>query len=92
MIGVIEEVVKDHAIDLIVMGTRGVSGMEEFFIELNTEKVIRRVSCPVLAVPSSVKSFNKIVFPTTLKNDQANAFSALLNYRIFLTEKLCFCI
>jgi nucleotide-binding universal stress UspA family protein len=32
MIGVIEEVVKDHAIDLIVMGTRGVSGMEEFFI------------------------------------------------------------
>jgi nucleotide-binding universal stress UspA family protein len=77
MIGVIEEVVKDHAIDLIVMGTRGVSGMEEFFIGSNTEKVIRRVSCPVLAVPSSVKSFNKIVFPTTLKKDQANAFSAL---------------
>jgi nucleotide-binding universal stress UspA family protein len=77
MIGVIEEVVKDHAIDLIVMGTRGVSGMEEFFIGSNTEKVIRRVSCPVLTVPSSVKSFNKIVFPTTLKKDQANAFSAL---------------
>lgn len=77
MMGVIEDVVKDHAIDLIVMGTRGVSGMEEFFIGSNTEKVIRRVSCPVLAVPASVKSFNKIVFPTTLKKDQVNAFSAL---------------
>jgi nucleotide-binding universal stress UspA family protein len=77
MIGVIEEVVKDHAIDLIVMGTRGVSGMEEFFIGSNTEKVIRRVNCPVLAIPAPVTSFERIVFPTTLKNDQIGAFTAL---------------
>ena len=77
MVSVIEEVVKDHAIDLIVMGTRGASGMEEFFIGSNTEKVIRRAPCPVLAVPKAVTSFNKIVFPTTLKEDQKGAFSAL---------------
>lgn len=77
MVSVIEEVVKDHAIDLVVMGTRGASGMEEFFIGSNTEKVIRRAKCPVLAVPKSVNSFNKIVFPTTLKEDQKGAFSAL---------------
>ncbi|MFN8348093.1 MAG: universal stress protein [Spirosomataceae bacterium] len=77
MAGVIEEFVKDHVIDLIVMGTRGVSGMEEFFIGSNTEKVIRRTKCPVLAVPGPVKSFDKIVFPTTLKNDQVGALSTL---------------
>ena len=77
MVGVIEEVVKDHVIDLIVMGTRGTSGMEEFFIGSNTEKIIRRAKCPVLAIPAPVESFGKIVFPTTLKNDQIAAFSAL---------------
>ena len=77
MVSVIEEVVKDHAIDLIVMGTRGASGMEEFFIGSNTEKVIRRAPCPVLALPKAVTSFSKIVFPTTLKEDQKGAFSAL---------------
>jgi nucleotide-binding universal stress UspA family protein len=77
MVSVIEEVVKDHAIDLIVMGTRGTSGMEEFFVGSNTEKVIRRAKCPVLAVPKAVASFHKIVFPTTLKEDQKGAFSAL---------------
>jgi len=77
MVSVIEEVVKDHAIDLIVMGTRGASGMEEFFIGSNTEKVIRRAKCPVLAVPKAVVSFDKIIFPTTLKDDQKVAFSAL---------------
>lgn len=76
MVSVIEDFVKDHAIDLVVMGTRGVSGMEEFIVGSNTEKVIRRVKCPVLAVPNQPGSFNKIVFPTTLKADQIPAFTA----------------
>lgn len=76
MVGVIEDFVKDHAIDLVVMGTRGVSGMEEFIVGSNTEKVIRRVKCPVLAIPNLPSSFNKIVFPTTLKADQIPAFAA----------------
>ena len=50
MVSVIEEVVKDHAIDLIVMGTRGTSGMEEFFVGSNTEKMSM---VPTLALPSS---------------------------------------
>ncbi len=77
MASVIEEVVKDHAIDLIVMGTRGASGLEEFLVGSNTENIIRRAKCPVLAVPIAVKSFSKIVFPTTLKDDQSKAFHTL---------------
>lgn len=75
MVSVIEDFVKDHAIDLVVMGTRGVSGIEEFLVGSNTEKVIRRVKCPVLAVPNLPASFDKIVFPTTLKEDQIPAFT-----------------
>ncbi len=77
LVKVIEKTVKEQRIDLIVMGTRGVSGLEEFFIGSNTEKVIRRVQCPVLTIPSLVKSFKKIVFPTTLGDDQLAAFSTL---------------
>ena len=88
MAGVIEEFVKDHAIDLIVMGTRGISGMEEFFIGSNTEKVIRRTKCPVLAVPGAVTSFDKIVFPTTLKNDQIGALSTLAELQDIFSGKV----
>jgi nucleotide-binding universal stress UspA family protein len=77
LVSVIEKTVNEKGIDLIVMGTKGVSGMEEFLIGSNTEKVIRRVKCPVLTLPSSVKSFKNILFPTTLGDDQLGAFGTL---------------
>ena len=76
MVSVIEDFVKDHGIDLVIMGTRGTSGFEEFIVGSNTEKVIRRVKCPVLAIPNLPSSFDRVVFPTTLKIDQLPAFTA----------------
>ena len=40
-----------HKINLIVMGTHGVSGFERLMLGSATEKVLRKATCPVLAVP-----------------------------------------
>lgn len=47
------EIVKaaeDAAVDLIVMGTHGRSGIKAFFVGSTTERVVERASCHVLAV------------------------------------------
>ena len=58
--------------DLIVMGTKGASGLKEFFVGSNTEKVVRRSPVPVIAVKKYAKasSIKNIVFPNTLGEDQ----------------------
>jgi nucleotide-binding universal stress UspA family protein len=68
----IRDFVKDHDIDLIVMGTSGASGVKEFFIGSNTEKIVRTAGVPVMSVKKYTKqsAIKNIVFPTTLEMDQ----------------------
>lgn len=41
---------------MIVMGTHGLTGLEHFLIGSTTERVVRRASCPVLAIKSFGRS------------------------------------
>lgn len=41
---------KDHAIDLIVMGTHGRTGFNHFIMGSEAEKVVRQAPCPVLTI------------------------------------------
>ena len=52
--------------DLIVMGTKGASGLKEMFIGSNTLEVIQTTKCPVLAIPENavLKTISKIAFST----------------------------
>ncbi|UGU14663.1 universal stress protein [Sinomicrobium kalidii] len=58
--------VEDKDIDLIVMGTKGASGLKEMTVGSNTGDVITKVKCPVLAVPENVafRPPEEIAFPT----------------------------
>lgn len=49
----INSYVEDESIDLIVMGTRGHSGIERYLLGSVTEKVVRTSSVPVLTVRQS---------------------------------------
>ncbi len=64
----VQRFAEDHKIDLIVMGTRGASGLKEYWIGSNTEKVVRYSPVPVLAIRKSfdISKIKNIVFPTTL--------------------------
>jgi nucleotide-binding universal stress UspA family protein len=44
------EVAEDRAVDLIVMGTHGLRGIDHLTLGSVTEKVLRKARCPVLAV------------------------------------------
>jgi len=75
----VKEQIEEKYIDLIVMGTKGASGLSEIILGSNTGDIITQVKCPVLIVPEkAVFSIPKeIAFPTDY-----NIFypSAILNY------------
>ncbi len=62
----IRDFIKDKKIDLVLMGTHGASGVKEFFIGSNTEKIVRTSPVPVISIKKQVKlsSIKNIVFPT----------------------------
>lgn len=56
--------IADRKADLVVMGSKGSSGLEELLIGSNTEKVVRHAKCPVITVkqPVNVDEIKKIIF------------------------------
>ena len=73
------QIITDHKVDLVVMGTAGHSDLEDMIIGSNTEKVVRTAHCPVLTVhgkPAS-KDFKEIVYATSL-NKEEEVFSRIV--------------
>lgn len=62
----IKREVRNREIDLIVMGTKGASGLKKMTVGSNTGDVITKVKCPLLAVPegAAYNSPKEIAFPT----------------------------
>jgi len=66
--------------DLIVMGTHGVSGWKEDFVGSNTEQVVRKVDCPVLAIREEAGDHfnpNKIVFASNFYREVYERFPTI---------------
>ncbi len=65
-IDAVREQIEQKKIDLIVMGTKGASGIAEVIIGSNTGDLITKVKCPVLIVPENAryKKPKEIAFPT----------------------------
>jgi nucleotide-binding universal stress UspA family protein len=66
----IQDYIKEHAIDLVVMGSHGASGVREIFIGSNAEKVVRNAPVPVLVIKEyPERPVSNIVFPNTLDTE-----------------------
>lgn len=72
LLDAVRDTVKDEEIGLVIVGTTGSSGWSEFLIGSNTERIVRWVDCPVIAVPSetSYDSIKKILVPINLREIQ----------------------
>ena len=68
-IGVIGRAIDSSKADLLVMGTHGASGIREYTIGSNTEKIVRNSKIPMIAVRKSVKNIRNIVFPVRPEGD-----------------------
>tara|TARA_R110000868_G_scaffold291085_5_gene551450 strand:- start:835 stop:1662 length:828 start_codon:yes stop_codon:yes gene_type:complete len=60
----VNEIAIKHNADLIVMGSHGISGVKEFVIGSNTERVVRNSNVPVLVVKNELENvdFKNVVF------------------------------
>jgi nucleotide-binding universal stress UspA family protein len=60
----ISDEIKSVNVDLVVMGTSGSSGVDEYLVGSNAERVVRNAICPVITLrePCDVASINEIVF------------------------------
>lgn len=62
------EYIEENSIDLVIMGSHGTSGLREFFVGSNAEKIVRSSTVPVLVVKNQHKGPVKdIIFPNTLQ-------------------------
>lgn len=71
------EVASENNANLIVMGSKGSSGISEFFIGSNTEKVVRHSEIPVLVVKNKLENWDvkKVVFATDFSEEAISSFS-----------------
>jgi nucleotide-binding universal stress UspA family protein len=65
------EYIGSHSVDLVVMGTKGATGMREVFLGSNAEKIVRASGVPVIAIKDEVRprKIKNIVFPNTIDSD-----------------------
>lgn len=86
----IRQFVKENGIDLIVMGTKGAGGLNEYLIGSNTEKIVRKATVPVFAIRKSVDLFTikKIILPSVLRFDQTAFIQKVKDLQAFFSASL----
>jgi nucleotide-binding universal stress UspA family protein len=67
---VVEPYIQTHAIDLIIMGSKGASGLKKILLGSNTVGVINHCSIPVVVVPEHAifKPITHLVYASDLKH------------------------
>lgn len=87
--GIIDESKKQNA-DLIVMGSKGTSGLEEMLVGSNTEKVVRNSEIPVLVIKRDIEKFkvDNIVFASNFKLDHRKSFQDILDFASLFNARL----
>ena len=87
--GIIDES-KKHDVDLIVMGSKGTSGLEEMLVGSNTEKVVRNSEVPVMVVKKDITDFKleNIVFASNFKPENKKVFQKILDFASLFDAQL----
>ena len=76
----IKAIVEDKSIDLVVMGSHGASGKNEFFLGSNTQKVLRQLHSPMLIVKNEMAEikFDQAIFASSFNEHEKIAFRKFL--------------
>lgn len=86
----LNNVASEQNIDLIVMGSHGTSGYNEFFTGSNTEKVVRTSDVPVLVVKQRRPEFKikNMLFACDFRDESISAFKNAKAFAEHLSAKL----
>ncbi|GAB1857109.1 universal stress protein [Flavobacteriaceae bacterium MHTCC 0001] len=72
----VNDVAIEKDADLIVMGSHGSSGLKEYFVGSNTERVVRHADIPVLVVKTALSNihFDVVAFATDFSEEGIAAY------------------
>lgn len=75
---------------LIVMGTKGATGLKELLIGSNTEKIVRNAHCPVLAIHEGIdmNTIKNVVFASDLDGTHGKVLDTFKDYQELFGAKL----
>ncbi len=87
--GIIEESKKQN-VDLIVMGSQGISGFTEMLVGSNTEKVVRNSDVPVLVIKQEIDDLNikNIVFASNFNLKNKKTFPKIVEFAKIFDAKI----
>lgn len=78
----VASMVANENADMIIMGTQGATGAKEIFLGTHTVHVIKKATCPVIAIPADFEfeTPKEILFPTDFEVEYSEEqFTALLD-------------
>lgn len=86
----LNKVAQEQHIDLIVMGSHGTSGFNEFFVGSNTEKVVRTSDIPVLVIkgPNPDFKIKNVLFACSFGDDSVWPYKKALTFAEKFSAKL----
>ncbi len=86
----VNEAIKKHNIDLVLMGSNGASGAKELFIGSNAEKVIRSATGPVLVIknPDEKLNIKHIMFGCDFSKRFLKPFEKAVNFAKLFNAKI----
>ncbi len=87
----IVSVVTDEHVDLVVIGSAGADGLEEFLIGSDAEEVVRHCPCPVLTIKQPTSGnfeVKQILFPSDLAPETNDIVPYLTFFQQFFGARL----
>jgi len=87
---VIAEKIEQENVNLVIMGTKGATGLEEVLIGSNTERVVRHAKCPVITIKKKrdYTKINNIAFASNFEGDQTHLVEELFKLQDIFKAKL----
>ena len=81
---------EEYRAQLILVGTKGKSGIEEMILGSTTKKLIEKAPCPVVAIPMDMKprTIHTIVYATDFEEEDIHAIQKLLEITQPLKAKI----
>jgi nucleotide-binding universal stress UspA family protein len=88
----ISQVIEELKPDLLVMGSSGTSGWEEFWIGSTTEKIVRTATCPVLTIKGETDplTLKKIVFASNFNEMDVGVAARIKTMQLLFDSEFYF--
>ncbi len=86
---IIDQITEEN-VSLLVVGTEGADGLNEFFVGSNAEKIVRQANCPVITIQNKCElaPIKKIVFASDFQHTDDHFIGQLMELQTMFEAQL----